>query len=121
MTDRNSGFKKDEIRNTDNGVAGDGCHNCYHHPKFVNMRTKVGKPKISTEVFEQQMAEFSHAYDIDIAEETYNVYWNHLAYTIMSEGEFKDVVYHCIDEYVEFPAIAQILEMSIRLKLLKEN
>ncbi len=121
MTDRNSGFKKDETKNTDNGFVGDGCHNCCHNPKFVSMRKKVGKPKVDSEVFDHQMEVLSDAYSMEVEEGTHGVYWDHLAYTFMNDEEFKDTIYSCIDAYTEFPTIADILEMGMRLKMLKEG
>jgi hypothetical protein len=117
--ERNSKYEKDKTVNNDNGISGDGCHNCCHNPKFVSMRKKIGKPKIDTEVFEEAMEELSHAYGVELEKETYDVYWNHLAYVIFTGDELKDAIYSCIDTYPEYPAISEIIEMGMQLKVLK--
>ncbi len=120
MADRKNEFIRDETRSLETGFDGDGCHNCCHNPKFVNMRKRVGKPKIEAEVFGKEMDTLADAYNEEVDEERHNVYWNHLAYTVLDEEEVKDAFYHCIDAYVEFPTISQILEMGMRLKMLQK-
>ena len=119
--ERSNEFKRDDSRADISKLSGDGCHSCCHNPRFISMRKKVGKPKVSEEAFEEAMQEFVHAYGVELEKETYDVYWNHLAYHIFTDEELKDAFYSCIDAYPEFPAISEIIEMGVNLNSLKEG
>jgi hypothetical protein len=106
--DMKNEFERDETQSQD--FRGDGCYNCMNNPMYKDALTKNGKPPLNLEVFTEAMDEMSSAYDCLIERETFDVYWKHLAGAFVDEDEFKEVIYKCIDAYVNFPAIAEILE-----------
>lgn len=116
MEDRNmeNGFEKDPAKDTD--LRGDGCHNCAHNPRYQTRRRRMGRPKVDPEVFEEEFKMLEAAYMVEVEQNSHDVYWEHLAYTFTSNQEFKDVMYMCIDEYYQFPTVAEILAMIMRVR-----